>query len=300
MTPRARTLIGLGAAALLVLLSACGPAPSPRYHLGAPYQAGGAWHYPRESFELDETGLGGTLPSAGLPWGGPVLTANGEAYDASAMAAAHATLQLPAIARLTNLENGLSVLVRINDRGTGNPRRLVEFTPRVATLLRVVANAPVQVRVTVLSQESRAAVEAMAGAPSLAIAVAPRGRIEAVELAPPAGAAARPGLAPIAAVADSQDAKPAAAPTRLAESLTQYAPSPGRLVVRLGTFEEYQNAMIQRARTISLGPAIVQVWEGRTRRYRVEIGPLASVAQADQTQAQAMALGVPDARIVID
>jgi len=296
---RARTLIGLGAA-LLAHLSACAPAPSPRYHLGVPYQAGGAWHYPRESFERDETGLGATLAASGLPWSRPALTANGETYDASAMAAAHATLQLPAIARLTNLENGLSVLVRINDRGTGNPRRLVEFTPRVATLLRVAGNTPVQVRLTVLPQESRDAVEAMADAPSLAIAAAPRGRIEATTLAPPEGVASRPGLTPIAATVDSQEAQRVTGPTRLPESLTQYPPSPGRLMVRLGTFEEYQNAMIQRARTISLGPAIGQVWEGRTRRYRVEIGPLASVAQADQVQAQAMALGVPDARIVID
>lgn len=300
MTSRARTLIGLGAAALLACLTACAPAPSPRYHLGTSYQAGGAWHYPRESFELDETGLGAVLPPAALAWTSPRLTANGEPYDASAMAAAHATLQLPAIARLTNLENGLSVVVRINDRGTGNPRRLVEFTPRVATLLRVAGNAPVQVRLTVLPRESREAVEAMDGAPSLGITAAPRGRIEATELAPPPGAASRPGLMPIAATADSQEVRRTTGPTRLAESLVQYAPAPGRLMVRLGTFEEYQNAMIQRARTISLGPALVQVWEGRTRRYRVEIGPLASVAQADQAQAQAMALGVPDARIVVD
>ena len=45
------------------------------------------------------------------------LTADGEAFDQGALAAAHRTLQLPALARVTNLENGRAVLVRINDRG---------------------------------------------------------------------------------------------------------------------------------------------------------------------------------------
>lgn len=285
----------LAALSLLALLSACVPASAPRYHLGSPYQAGGAWHYPRESFDLDETGLGIELPS-GRPW----LTSNGESYDASAMAASHPTLQLPAIVRLTNLENGLSVVVRVNDRGTGNPRRLVEVTPRVATLLRIGPNRPTQMRLTVLPQESRTAIESIAGAPSLGIAVAPRGRIEATDLAPPPGLASRPGIAPLTTPADSQEVRTTLGPTRLPENLIQFSPSPGRMMVRLGTFDEYQYAMIQRARTAGLSPAIVQVWDGRRRRYRVEIGPLASVARADATQAQAMALGVPDARIVID
>ncbi len=294
--PLGRTrLVLLPLAFCLTALFGCGPAPNPRYHLGNAYQASGAWHYPRESFELDETGLGVTLPASR-----PALTANGEAYDASAMAAAHPTLQLPAIARLTNLENGLSVLVRINDRGTGNPRRLVEFTPRVATLLRVPPNTPVQVRLTLLPDESRQALDGLPGTPSLAIAAAPRGAIQADELAPPPGAASRPGIALTTAVAESRTATPTARPMRLAETLTQGAPSPGRLVVRLGTFEEYQYAMIQRARVAALGPAIETTGDRRHRRYKVRIGPFATVAEADAAQARAMDLGVPDARIVVE
>lgn len=289
---------------LLASLSGCGPSPTPRYHLGTSYQAGGTWHYPRESYDLDETGLGTTL-SGNHPWApGGRLTSNGERYDPSAMAASHPTLQLPAIARLTNLENGLSVVVRINDRGTGNPRRLVEFTPRVATLLRVAPGAAVQMRLTVLPQESRDAVAAMAGAPSLSIAAAPRGQIEVAALAPPPGIAGHSGpaimSAPVEARLASQAASQTPAPTRLPEIVTQETPRPGRLMVRLGTFEEYRNAMIQRARVAGLGPDMVQFREGRTRQYRIELGPFATVAQADAAQSQAIALGVPDARIVID
>jgi rare lipoprotein A len=71
-------------------------------------------------------------------------------------------------------------------------------------------------------------------------------------------------------------------------------------MVRLGTFEEYQYASIQRARVAGLWPTIVPFREGRTRRYRVEMGPFPDVAQAEAAQSRALASGVPDARIVVD
>jgi rare lipoprotein A len=280
---------------VLLLLTACDtPIPSPRYHLGQPYQASGVWHYPRESFTLHETGLGSVLPASQAP-----LTTNGELHDPNAMAAAHATLQLPAIARLTNLETGLSTTVRINDRGTGNPSRLVEVTPRVATLVGMPANAAARVRLQVLSRESQDAAEALPGAPSLGIAAAPRGKIEVAELAPPPGIAARGGSTTRPASAtETADTRPVI--SRLPEAVVQETPNPGRLMVRLGTFEEYQYASIQRARVAGLWPTIVPFREGRTRRYRVEMGPFPDVAQAEAAQSRALASGVPDARIVVD
>ena len=95
------------------------------------------------------------------------LTTDGEAFDQTALAAAHQTLQLPAIVRLTNLENGLQVLVRINDRGPATPHRLIEVTRRTATLLRFPGDAAVRVRLEVLPAESHAAVDAVPGAPKL-------------------------------------------------------------------------------------------------------------------------------------
>lgn len=291
--------------ALVLALAACAvvPTPAPRYHLGQPYQASGVWHYPGESYDLNETGLGSVMPDGHEP-----LTTNGEVYDPSAMAAAHPTLQLPAIARLTNLENGLSTTVRINDRGSGNPHRLVEFTPRVGVLLRIQANAVAQVRLTVLGNESRDAVAAVPGAPLLDVASAPRGRVDVIELPPPPGvaASARAGDGGTRSLSGKADDRPAMAPPalppvgRLPETLTQETPQPGRLMVRLGTFEGYQYAAIQRARVAGLRPNIVQVDQGRSRRYRVEIGPFPSVPAAEMTQDQALKSGVPDARIVVD
>ncbi len=115
-----RSAVPLAMTAAL-LLASCQHAPpaNPHYVLGAPYQAGGAWYYPRESYERSETGIATVYPS-----GHADLTADGEVFDQTALAAAHQTLQLPAIARLTNLENGRQVVVRINDRGPATPHRL--------------------------------------------------------------------------------------------------------------------------------------------------------------------------------
>lgn len=284
-------------ASLLLLLTACDtPTANPRYHLGSSYQASGVWHYPRESYDLNEAGLGSALPG-----NRPALTTNGEVYDPSAMAGAHPSLQLPAIVRLTAQETGRSIVVRINDRGTGNPHRLVEYTPRVATLLGVSRNGAAQIRMTVLANESREAVAGMPGAPALDLAAAPRGRIEVAELAPPPGIAARGGAMTARTLSgDSEEGSRPTAALRLPETVTQETPRPGRLMVRLGTFEEYQYASIQRARVAGLSPNIVQFREGRTRRYRVEAGPFPSAAQAEAAQDRALTAGVPDARIVVD
>ena len=88
-------------------------------------------------------------------------------FDQTALAAAHPTIQLPAIARLTNLENGRQVIVRVNDRGSGDPRRLVEITRRTALLLGVPPGGVARVRLQVLPGESHAAADALPGAPSL-------------------------------------------------------------------------------------------------------------------------------------
>ena len=143
----------------LALLAGCTrPVATPRYELGRPYQAGSVWYYPRESYDLNETGLAAVYGTGHKP-----LTANGEIFDTSVAAAAHPTIQLPAVARLTNLENGRSLLVRINDRGTGNPGRLIEVTRRAAALLDMRGSDATRVRLEVLPAESHAAPDARAG-----------------------------------------------------------------------------------------------------------------------------------------
>lgn len=164
---------------LLLLLSACGEAP--RALVGEPYQLGGRWYYPREDFSYTATGLASVLPdrTAGR------RTANGEIHDPAALMAAHRTLQLPAILRVTNLETGRSLRVRLNDRGPADPGREVALSRRAAELLGVPPGGAAQVRIAVEQEDSRALAAAAPrpaeAAPLLPIATAPRPRLEGEE-----------------------------------------------------------------------------------------------------------------------
>ena len=294
---RLATAVGLGLC-LSVALSACTPppVPNPHYVLGKPYQSGAAWFYPKESFDLDETGIATISPSSAAR-----LTADGEVFDQTALAAGHPTVQLPAIARITNLENGRAVVVRVNDRGAGDPHRLLEVTRRAAALLEMPAPGTARVRLQILPNESHAAADALPGAPSLAIAAAPRGAFEVAELPPPPGVRQGSGrTAATTVAASSVDKASNAPPMRLPEAVTQGAPRPGQLVVRLDTFDEYQYAAVQRARMAGTGAHIISTFEGKAHHFRVEVGPLPDLPHADAVLDQALRSGIPDARIVVD
>ena len=291
---RGRFIVGMALIALLASCHRAAPPANPHYVLGQPYQAGGAWFYPRESYEIQETGLATVYPP-----GHADLTSDGEQFDQTAVAAAHQTLQLPAIARLTNLENGRQILVRINDRGPATPHRMMQITQRTATLLGEPTDAVIRVRLDVLPVESHAAAEAVPGAPTLNIAMAPRGDVQQSDLPPPGTAS------PIATTSAPTSSQPStatiAAPVlRLPETVTQSQPDLGRLFVQLGTFHTFQYAGIQRAQVAGIGANIVSIPEGRGQVYRVMVGPFASVQQADSALDQVLRAGVTDARIVVE
>jgi rare lipoprotein A len=245
------------------------PPANPHYVLGDAYQADGIWYYPRESYEARETGLAMVYPA-----GHSDFTTDGELFDQAAMAAAHQTLQLPAIAQLTNLENGRQVLVRINDRGPATPHRLIELTRRTATLLGIPFDGVARVQLEVLPKESQAAVEAVPGAPKLQLTSAPIGDVSQSDLPPPGGAA----------------------PPR---NVVAQQAAPGNLYVLLGTFQGFQYANMQRAR-VGLAANVVSRFENGAPAYRVIIGPFTTVPQADEALDQALRAGVTDARIVVE
>lgn len=276
------------------------PVPTLAYVVGAPYQAGGVWRYPHESFEYNETGLASvTTRNSGL-------TADGERADPDAMAAAHPTLQLPAIARVTDLDTGLAVLVRVNDRGPESAGRLIALTPRVMQVLGAAGQPAVRVRVQVMETESRqlAAELNAAGTPDLVVATAPTVAIAAEALPPPPGAT-QSGM--VRALPASPHPQPAPAvitgpiPLRLPETLTQYPPRPGALYIEAGTFGGLQYAEILRRRLANLGAQTSTSYDApRERVYRVRIGPLPSVAAADAMLARTIEAGINDARIVAE
>lgn len=298
-------MIGSGRIGLLLLLgvAACGgprPAPvavQPRYVVGTGYEANGAWFYPREDFRYDVTGL---ATVAGVRQG---LTANGEAADPAAMAAAHPTLQLPAIARVTNLENGRQVLVRVNDRGPANPARLIALSPRAAELLGMRQDAA-RVRVQVEPEESQRLAQDLGGGPQLQLAAAPRETIGRETLAPPPGTTvstrgrrAADAQAPLPVVVGTVGE---AVPLRLPETVLQSFAVPGQLWVRAGEFGRAEYADRQRAQLTGLPARVERIREGRSESYRVLVGPFATVQEADSALDQARRAGVTDARITVE
>lgn len=102
-----------------------------RYQVGKPYKIRGKWYTPEEDLDYVAEGQ--------ASWYGPNfhgrLTANGEIYDQYALSAAHPTMPLPSYARVTNLENGRSVMVRVNDRGPFAHNRIIDLSARAADML---------------------------------------------------------------------------------------------------------------------------------------------------------------------
>jgi len=296
-----------------LLLAGCGrffgyspdAGPQPRYVVGPAYQVGAAWFYPREDFHLDTTGLAVILPDQAGP-DQAELTADGEARDPAAMAGAHRTLQLPAVARVTNLETGLQALVRINDRGPASPGRLIGLTRRAADRLGMTPGVATRVRVQVESGPSQALRDALHGGPNVAIASAPRVQVVSEELPSPPGLgrSARSRIVRAAVAAAAPDTPAAVAQASLSNAVVRVPAHAGQLWLRAGEFGQARYANQVRAHLARLGAAprvaVERVRQGRADTFRVRAGPFATVAQADAALDQALGAGVTDAHIVVE
>jgi rare lipoprotein A len=320
------------------------------YKVGKPYQIAGKWYYPKVDVTYEETGI--------ASWYGPNFhgkkTANGEIFDMTLIGAAHRTLPMPSVVRVTNLGNGRSLIVRINDRGPFARGRIIDLSRRAAELLGFTQQGTAMVHVRLLADESRrAALEAGAtgqdmaafgppppkASPSVDVSIEPLSPVEGVAVA------ARPvSAAPVAAVSQSapnatggaQGVPPpfgamtaivdkkatstvasvpaapatqplpetidvASLPTReeVEEVKLDHAPS---IFIQAGAFRQYVNANRLRARLTSLGHPVnvSQIYVTNQPFFRVRMGPLQSVEDADRALERVVALGYPEARIIVD
>lgn len=287
-----------------LLLPACqrrtAPAAAVHYVVGAPYVSGGAWRYPRADFTFDRSGLAVIYAAHGR------RTADGEVFDQTALAAGAPTLQLPALATLTNLANGRQINLRLNDRGPADPGRMVVITRRAAALLGAVGDAPIPVRLAVQETESRAMAAGLQGdAPALAVATAGTAAVQSESLAPPPGAAQAGALRRAApgkrAIGAPMPPAPQPVPLRLPEAMRQMAVHPVALVIDCGGFGQPEYADILRARLARLGARTTTRYNApRDHAYMVRIGPLPNLAAADAMLARARRAGATDARIAVE
>jgi rare lipoprotein A len=134
---------GVSSSPRVVAMGEAVPKGGGTYRVGKPYSVGGRLYVPEENPSYRAEGL--------ASWYGDDfhgrLTANGEVFDMTSLTAAHPTLPIPSYARVTNLSNGKSLIVRVNDRGPYHGNRLIDVSNRAAQLLEFQGRGIANVRV---------------------------------------------------------------------------------------------------------------------------------------------------------
>ncbi len=238
------------------------------YKVGQPYRINGSWYYPAEDYAYVETGIASWY---GAEFNGR-RTANGEAFDMNRVSAAHRTLPLPSMVKVTNMENGRSLAIRVNDRGPFTRGRIIDVSRRAAELLGFRNAGTARVRVEILATESKqlkqAALQGVSADHQLA------------SLRPPAG-----GQGTINGT----------------EQVSVQRPVATRLYVQVGAFTRPENAARLQSELSGFGASHVHAVEVDGRRfYRVRVGPIETVGNADWVLGQVIQAGYPQAQLVVD
>ncbi len=274
------------------------------YQVGKPYEIAGFIYTPREDPAYDRVGS--------ASWYGELFhgrrTANGEIYDMDRLSAAHPTLPLPVYARVTNLNNGRSIVVRINDRGPYARDRIIDLsrrsaealgfrnqgtaTVRVKYLRRAPLNGDDSYELAFLANQNWARVAAKGKTPN----AAPGNFTSRKKLPPPnPGNVNRPWPTvkqPLAAPPSPQTT--GAVPAN-AKATTQ---APG-LVVQAGTFKNKDNAERARAVLSTIAPVdVASIAVRQELSFSVRVGPFSDPGEAKAALAKVTEAGYQGAKVV--
>jgi rare lipoprotein A len=261
-----------------------------------PYEINGVWYTPREQPGYDQTGI--------ASWYGEQFhngtTADGEVFDMDRVSAAHKTLPLPSTVEVTNLDNGSSIVVRVNDRGPFVDGRIIDLSRAAAEKLGFRDQGTARVRVRYLGPAK--AIDA----PQQVASAAPRHAAYAPALAP-APAANPADASPWVASGDSSGAiataeLPPPPASRLSLAQAQ-APTQGALPigtpvwqVQAGAFSSRQNA--DRVAELFTSAHVEPLNRNGVTLWRVVLGPANSAQAADLLRDQAAAAGFGDATVL--
>ncbi|MBT4890636.1 MAG: septal ring lytic transglycosylase RlpA family protein [Rhodospirillales bacterium] len=277
------------------------------YKIGNPYQIYDVWYYPEVNYDYDETGI--------ASWYGPNFdgkkTANGEIYNMNDLTAAHKTLPLPSWVEVTNLDNGRKIKLRLNDRGPYAKGRIIDISRRGAQLLGFQDQGTAKVRVKILAQESRELAARMRGQATIqevgspiTVDSLPKASVNAESLDPPPGANVSNQPVTETQVVLTQPEPVAAQETTVQPSSNTVETVPfgnTSIFVQAASFTNYENALRAQAILSQVADTkITQVLVNGVDFYRVRIGPLSEVGQADALLEQAIGSGYPDSHIIVD
>ncbi|XSG82372.1 MAG: septal ring lytic transglycosylase RlpA family protein [Methyloligella sp. ZOD6] len=271
--------------------------------VGQPYKVAGRWYKPQEVNSYREKGV--------ASWYGELFhgrrTANGEIYDMNRLSAAHRTLPLPSYVRVTNLANGRTLVVRVNDRGPFSNNRIIDLSSRAADALGYRKHGVANVQVTYmgpapisgddsferrfLAQQqwrhyaSNDKTPAAAGRMAEPMAV---GSLPKSVPAPVQKPSTTPAPAPQLAATQAPARPPAQAPA-------------GGYMIQAGSFSVQENAMQAHRRLGDVGTVdVAPVTVNGSVYYRVQVGPFRDRPSAEAARAQVAAAGYSGARVVSD
>ena len=259
------------------------------YKLGNAYVVKGVRYFPRFDPNYNETGI--------ASWYGEAFhgrnTANGERYDMNKLTAAHKTMPMPSAARVTNMENGRSLILRVNDRGPFVAGRIIDISRRGAQLLGFYKKGTAKVRV-----------EFIEFAPLTVIAdrepLKRRLNTEEVVAIKSELTMERPAI-----TSQYLDAPQTELNSSSNDNLSSTI-EPGNgttltgMFVQVGAFAERANAVNLARRLSEFSHSVISAANinGRTL-FRVRMGPIGDLEQADRLLTQVIAAGHNDARLIV-
>jgi rare lipoprotein A len=234
--------------------------------IGAPYQINDTWYVPAHEPDYDETGVASWYGSEyqGRP------TANGELFDMNVPTAAHPTLPIPSLVEVTNLTNGRSIVVRVNDRGPFVGSRMIDLSARGAQLLGFLEQGHTDVRVRYVGPANNEPL------------------VTAQNLTAPRQITSRSSVKPLRGNSEPNRQMAAYTTPPMQPAHVKTAPAPSRLsssdsLVQIGAFSRRANAERAVDQAIHRGPVriIETAMADGNPLYRVVLGPMPNRAQAD-------------------
>jgi rare lipoprotein A len=283
------------------------------YRTGNPYKVNGIWYFPQKELDPKHDEIGEAH------WYGHdyhnKMTANGEIFDMHGFTAAHKTLPLPSVVRVTNLSNKKSVILRVNDRGPFN-KRVIDVSKKAAEILGFLDQGSAKVRVQVLPEESLHVASmakgtnynpqktlttpsgevTMSPVPMAAAPIAPpSSQMMTAETTPEEPALELPSMEVLESILPQQTVEVAAPP--IEEPVTALAK--GTTYIQAGAYRNKTNAENALKKLSKIGPAhLSEPIEGQSSLYRLRVGPFPHKEAARQKLKEVVSVGHPDATII--
>ena len=256
------------------------------YKIGNPYLIDGVSYYPHEDYTYSEIGI--------ASWYGPDFhggkTSNGETFDENKLTAAHRTLPMPSLVRVTNLENGTSVNVKINDRGPYARDRILDLSSAAADILGIKAKGSARVKVEILPEESKKLKELAISSQNTDI-YPPDVKYSSVNVAPIASAPAEP--TPITPIEKDTQSVETPAPQQTSATTGDY-------YVQVGAYSTYDKADSMKNKLSHIGTVKIfkSVVNGNTL-YKVRLGEFTTKEEAEKIQQEITNNGIEGSRVIL-